>query len=47
VDGIQYEAFLERIQSTERELSAKYSSPVRHLLEVREGEIVLVAIPLG
>ncbi len=46
VEGIQYEAFLERIQSTERELSAKYSSPVRHLLEVREGEIVLVAIPL-
>jgi hypothetical protein len=47
VDGIQYEAFLERIQATERELSAKYSSPVRHLLEVREGGIVLVAIPLG
>jgi hypothetical protein len=47
VEGIQYEAFLERIQATERELSTKYSSPVRHLLEVREGEIVLVAIPLG
>jgi hypothetical protein len=47
-EGVQpYAAFVERIQSTERELSAKYSSPVRHLLEVRDGAIVLVAIPLG
>lgn len=47
VDGIQFAAFVDRIQSTERELSAKYGSPVRHSLEVREGGIVLVAIPLG
>ncbi|HEY5957195.1 MAG TPA: MXAN_5187 C-terminal domain-containing protein, partial [Polyangiaceae bacterium] len=47
VDGIQQAAFVERLQATERELTAKYNSPVRHLLEVREGGIVLVAIPLG
>lgn len=46
VEGLQYEGFAERILATERELTAKYNSPVRHVLEVREGAIVLVAIPL-
>jgi hypothetical protein len=47
VDGLQMAAFVERIQATEQGLGAKYGCPVRHLLEVREGGIVLVAIPLG
>jgi hypothetical protein len=47
VDGIEYGAFVERIRATERELGAKYGSPVRHLVELRDDGIVLVAIPIG
>jgi len=47
LEAIQFEGFVKRIQDTEREMSAKYNSPVRHRLEMRDGAIVLVAIPLG
>lgn len=47
VDGIEYDAFVGRLKDNERELSDKYQSPVRHTIEVRDGAVVLVAIPLS
>ncbi|HMA93631.1 MAG TPA: MXAN_5187 C-terminal domain-containing protein [Polyangiaceae bacterium] len=47
VDGIEFRAFIGRVQENERELSDKYHAPVRHQLEVRDGAVVLVAIPLA
>jgi len=47
VDAVQYPGFVARLQQSEQEMGAKYGRPVRHQLEVRDGGIVLVAIPLG
>jgi hypothetical protein len=46
VDGIRLDGFMARLQQSEQEMSAKYGRPVRHQLELRDGGIVLVAIPL-
>lgn len=47
VDGIEYQVFVDRLKDNERELSTKYHAPVRHMLELRDGAVVLVAIPLS
>jgi len=47
VEGISRESFMQRIQASEREMSTKYGRPVRHVVEAREGGIVLVAVPLS
>ncbi len=47
VEGTSFQGFLQHIQRIEEEMSSRYARPVRHLVEVRDGSIVLVAVPLG
>jgi hypothetical protein len=47
VDHITQQAFVERLQSSEREMSQKHGKPVRYKVEVRGREIVLLAVPLA
>src|SRR5664280_65500 len=46
VEGISFEAFIARIQSSEQEIAAKHGRPVRYLVEVRGNSVVLVAVPI-
>lgn len=47
VDPGAYQGFMAHIQQHEVEMSAKHGRPVRYQLEVREGSVMLVAIPLN
>lgn len=47
VDAVKYQGFVTRLQQLEREMGSKYGKPVRLQLELRDNEVVLVAIPLG
>jgi hypothetical protein len=40
-------AFIGRIQASEREMSDKHGKPVRYKVEVRDREVVLLAVPLA
>jgi hypothetical protein len=46
VDHITAEAFRSRIRATEEELRGKYGRTVRYGVELKDGAIVLVAVPL-
>jgi hypothetical protein len=46
-DHITKEAFLERLMTSEREMSQKHGKPVRFQVELRGREVVLVAVPLA
>jgi hypothetical protein len=47
VDPGAYQGFMAHIQQHEAEISAKHGRPVRYQLEVRDGGVTLVAIPLS
>jgi hypothetical protein len=47
VDTVQYEGFVAHVQQNEIELSSKHGRPVRYQIEIRDGSIMLVAIPLA
>jgi HAMP domain-containing protein len=47
VDHITPEAFISRIQASERETSEKHGKPVRYKVEVRGKEVILLAVPLA
>lgn len=46
VDHITFGAFTDRIQGSEREMSTKYGRPVRYQVQLREGSVTLIAVPL-
>ncbi len=46
VDHITEQAFVARIQGTEQEMAAKHGRPVRYQVQLREGAVVLIAVPL-
>jgi hypothetical protein len=46
-EGITLPAFVERIQASEQEMREKHGKPVRYKIEVRDREVVLLAVPLG
>jgi hypothetical protein len=46
VDHISISAFRSRIKRSEQDMLAKYGRPVRYLVELKEGSVVLVAVPL-
>lgn len=46
VEHIGFEAFLDRIQTSERETSQKHGRPVRYQVQVKDGAVVLLAVPL-
>jgi hypothetical protein len=46
VEGVSYDSVVQHLMASEREMSGKYGRPVRHVIDVRDGGIVLVAIPL-
>lgn len=46
-EHITRDAFLARIIAGERELSDKHGKPVRYKVEIRDREVVLLAVPLG
>jgi methyl-accepting chemotaxis protein len=46
VDHITEQAFVARIEGSEQEMAAKYGRPVRYQVQVREGAVVLIAVPL-
>lgn len=46
VDHITYDAFVSRIQGSERELEQKHGRPVRYQVQLREGSVTLIAVPL-
>jgi hypothetical protein len=46
-EHITQQAFIGRIQASERELAEKHGKPVRYKVEVRGREVVLLAIPLA
>jgi len=47
VDHIKFEAFVDRIKSSEQEMSEKHGRPFRYKIEVEGKEIVLIAVPLA
>jgi hypothetical protein len=47
VGHITKAAFIGRIQASEREMSDKHGKPVRYKVEVRDREVVLLAVPLA
>lgn len=47
VDHITKDAFLTRLRSNEQEMADKHGKPVRYKVEVRDKEVVLLAIPLS
>lgn len=40
-------AFVDRLQASEREMSDKHGKPVRYKVELRDREVVLLAVPLA
>jgi hypothetical protein len=46
VDHITHEAFLARIQGSEREMSQKHGRPVRYQVQLKDGVVTLIAVPL-
>jgi hypothetical protein len=46
VEHITHDAFLARIQGSERELSQKYGRPVRYQVQLKDGAVTLIAVPL-
>jgi hypothetical protein len=46
VDHITFDAFVARIQGSERESGSKYGRPVRFQVQLREGSVILLAVPL-
>jgi hypothetical protein len=46
VDHITFEAFLERIQGSERDMSQKHGRPVRYQVQVKDGAVALIGVPL-
>lgn len=46
VDHITPQAFVARIQGTEQEMAAKHGRPVRYQVQMRDGAVVLIAVPL-
>ena len=47
VEGISFDGFVSRIRSSERELAAKHGRPVRYIVELRGGSVVLIAVPMS
>jgi methyl-accepting chemotaxis protein len=47
VDHIGFESFRERIEQSERDLLQSHSRPVRFRVAVRDGAVVLTAVPIG
>ena len=45
-DHITEQAFAARIQGMERDAAAKYGRPVRYMVQARQKEVVLLAVPL-
>jgi hypothetical protein len=46
MDHITQAAFVARIRVSEQEMAEKYGRPVRYRVELREGSVVLIAVPL-
>ncbi|HEY6559610.1 MAG TPA: MXAN_5187 C-terminal domain-containing protein [Polyangiaceae bacterium] len=46
VDHITFDAFVTRIQGSERESAAKYGRPVRFQVQLRDNAVILLAVPL-
>ncbi len=46
VDHITQQAFIARIQGSEQEMTAKHGRPVRYQVQMRDGSVVLIAVPL-
>lgn len=46
VDHIHPEAFSFRIQGSEQEMAQKHGRPVRYQVQLRDGSVVLIAVPL-
>lgn len=47
VDHITPAAFRRRIEASEREMRGKHGRPVRYQVQLRDGAVVLIAVPLG
>jgi hypothetical protein len=46
VDHIQLEGFRFRIEGSEQEIAQKHGRPVRYQVKLRDGSVVLIAVPL-
>jgi hypothetical protein len=46
VDHITQQAFTQKIQMSESEMGQKHGCPVRYQVQLREGSVVLIAVPL-
>jgi hypothetical protein len=47
VDHISFDAFTNKIRSSEQEMSQKHGRPVRYQVQLRNNAVVLIAVPLG
>jgi hypothetical protein len=47
VDHITPDAFVGRIRASEHDMAAKYGRAVRYQVQLRDGAIVLIAVPLN
>lgn len=47
VDHVSLDAFRAKMRESEREMLAKHGQPVRYRAELRDGAVVLIAIPLA